>query len=86
MGAWQEQAKRTTQYRKLWSEAQQFGFIHALQNATNEEEVKAAYIREFSLPVKMQERHKYQWGGNFCPSSPDPKLAVETYRFYPDSV
>lgn len=57
MGAWEEQAKRTTQHRKLWSEAQQFSFIHALQNATNEEEVKAAYIREFSLPVKIQERH-----------------------------
>lgn len=57
MGAWEEQAKRTTQHRTLWSEAQQFSFIHALQNATNEEEVKAAYIREFSLPVKTQERH-----------------------------
>lgn len=57
MGAWEEQAKRTTQNRKLWSEAQQFNFIHALQNATNEEEVKAAYVREFSLPVKTQERH-----------------------------
>lgn len=57
MGAWEEQAKRTTQNRKLWSETQQFNFIHALQNATNEEEVKAAYVREFSLPVKTQERH-----------------------------
>lgn len=57
MGAWEEQAKRTTQHRKLWSEAQQFSFINALQNATNEEEVKAAYVREFSLPVKTQERH-----------------------------
>lgn len=57
MGAWEEQAKRTTQHRKLWSEAQQFSFIHALQNSANEEEVKAAYIREFSLPVKIQERH-----------------------------
>jgi hypothetical protein len=57
MGAWEEQAKRTTQDRKLWSEAQHFNFIHALQNATNEEEVKAAYVREFSLPVKTQERH-----------------------------
>lgn len=57
MGAWEEQAKRTTQHKKLWSEAQQFSFIYALQNATNEEEVKAAYVREFSLPVKTQERH-----------------------------
>ena len=57
MGAWEEQAKRTTPNRKLWSETQQFNFIHALQNATNEEEVKAAYVREFSLPVKTQERH-----------------------------
>jgi hypothetical protein len=57
MGAWEEQAKRTTQNRKLWSETQQFNFVHALQNATNEEEVKAAYVREFSLPVKTQERH-----------------------------
>lgn len=57
MGAWEEQAKRTTQHRKLWLEAQQFSFIYALQNATNEEEVKAAYVREFSLPVKTQERH-----------------------------
>lgn len=57
MGAWEEQAKRTTQHKKLWSEAQEFSFIYALQNATNEEEVKAAYVREFSLPVKTQERH-----------------------------
>jgi hypothetical protein len=57
MGAWEEQAKRTTQHRKLWLEAQQFSFIHSLQNATNEEEVKAAFVREFSLPVKTQERH-----------------------------
>jgi hypothetical protein len=57
MGAWEEQAKRTIQNRKLWAETQQFDFIHALQNATNEEEVKAAYVREFSLPVKTQERH-----------------------------
>jgi len=57
MGAWEEQAKRTTQHRNLWSEVQQFSFIHALQNTTNEEEVKAAYVREFSLPVKTQERH-----------------------------
>ncbi|CBN56121.1 MULTISPECIES: hypothetical protein [Kamptonema] len=57
MGAWEEQAKRTNQQGKLWSEAQEFSFIEALQSATNEEEVKAAYIREFSLPVKTQERH-----------------------------
>ncbi len=57
MGAWEEQAKRTTQHRKLWSESQQFSFIDALQKATNEEEVKAAYVREFSLPVRTQERH-----------------------------
>ena len=47
MGAWEEQAKRITQHRKLWSEAQQFSFIHALQNSANEEEVKAA------TPVKV---------------------------------
>lgn len=57
MGAWEEQAKRTTQYRQHWSEAQEFNFIAALLSATNEEEVKAAYVREFSLPVKTQERH-----------------------------
>lgn len=57
MGAWEEQAKRTTRQRKLWLETQEFIFIDALQNATNEEEVKAAYVREFSLPVKIQERH-----------------------------
>jgi hypothetical protein len=57
MGAWEEQAKQTTQNKKIWSETQQFDFINALQNATNEEEVKAAYVREFSLPVKTQERH-----------------------------
>ena len=57
MGAWEEQAKRTTRHRMLWSETQKFNFINALRNATNEEEVKAAYIKEFSLPVKTQERH-----------------------------
>ncbi|MEX0271981.1 hypothetical protein AB3R30_22915 [Leptolyngbyaceae cyanobacterium UHCC 1019] len=57
MGAWEEQARRTTQHRQIWSEAQEFNFIDALLIATNEEEVKAAYIREFSLPVKTQERH-----------------------------
>jgi|GEM_PF-2353950 len=57
MGAWEEQLKRTDQSKKLWSEAQQFDFIKALQCSTNEEEVKAAYIREFSLPVNTQERH-----------------------------
>lgn len=57
MGAWKKQTEQTTKYKKQWSESQQFSFIHSLQNATNEEEVKAAYIREFSLPVKTQERH-----------------------------
>jgi hypothetical protein len=57
MGVWEEQAKRTTQHRQQWSKAQEFNFIEALLGATNEEEVKAAYIREFSLPVKTQERH-----------------------------
>jgi len=57
MGAWEEQAKRTTQQRKLWLETQKFSFTESLRLATNEEEVKAAYIREFSLTVKTQERH-----------------------------
>jgi hypothetical protein len=57
MGSWKEQTKRTTNRKKQWSETQQFSFINSLQKATNEEEVKAAYIREFSLPVKTQERH-----------------------------
>ncbi|MEP0803338.1 hypothetical protein NDI37_25150 [Funiculus sociatus GB2-A5] len=57
MGAWEDQAKRTNNYRLHWSEAQDFNFIAALLSATNEEEVKAAYVREFSLPVKTQERH-----------------------------
>jgi hypothetical protein len=57
MGAWEEQEQRTNRHRKLWSESQNFSFIDALKNATNEEEVKAAYVREFSLPVKTQERH-----------------------------
>ncbi|MEO1348935.1 MAG: hypothetical protein AAFW84_09060 [Cyanobacteria bacterium J06635_15] len=60
MGAWEEQSKRTTQRRKIWSESQEFSFIDALLNATNEEEVKAAFIREFLLPVKTRERHDLQ--------------------------
>lgn len=57
MGSWEEQVKRTTQHRRLWSESQEFSFIDALLSATNEEEVKAAYVKEFSLPVKTRERH-----------------------------
>lgn len=57
MGVWKEQARRVEQHKKLWSEGQEFVFIDALSNSSNEEEVKAAYIREFSLPVKTQERH-----------------------------
>lgn len=57
MGSWEEQAKQTTEHKQSWSNAQEFNFISALLSATNEEEVKAAYIREFSLPVKTQERH-----------------------------
>ncbi|MBG1242175.1 hypothetical protein F8R90_13550 [Nostoc sp. NZL] len=57
MGAWEEQAKQTNEHRQHWSQAQEFNFIQVLLVATNEEEVKAAYVREFSLPVKTQERH-----------------------------
>jgi hypothetical protein len=57
MGIWEEQFKRTNQTKRVWAETQEFSFINALANATNEEEVKAAYIREFSLPVNTQERH-----------------------------
>ena len=57
MGKWEDQTKRTNQRKELWTETQQFSFITALLEATNEEEVKAAYIREFALPVKTQERH-----------------------------
>ncbi len=57
MGVWEEQARRANQYKKLWSAAQEFVFVDALSNAANEEEVKAAYVREFSLPVKTPEKH-----------------------------
>lgn len=57
MGKWEEQVKRTTQRKKLWSESQKFSFTNSLIHATNEEEVKAAYVREFLLPVNTQERH-----------------------------
>ncbi|MGB5959772.1 MAG: hypothetical protein WBG73_03850 [Coleofasciculaceae cyanobacterium] len=57
MGSWEEQAEQTSKHRQRWSDTQEFNFISALLGATNEEEVKAAYIREFSLPVKTQERH-----------------------------
>lgn len=57
MGTWEEQAKRTTKYKQRWSDVQDSSFISALLRATNEEEVKAAYVREFCLPVKTQERH-----------------------------
>ncbi len=57
MGVWEEQEKRAIQNRQQWLEAQNFNFIRVLLSATNEEEVKAAYVREFSLPVKTQERH-----------------------------
>ena len=57
MGAWEEQEKRTTRHRKMWTESQGFIFVDALQRATNEEEVKAAYIKKFSLPVRTRENH-----------------------------
>lgn len=57
MGVWEQQAKQASEQRQIWSECQQFNFSSALRSATNEEEVKAAYIREFSLPVKTKERH-----------------------------
>jgi hypothetical protein len=57
MGLWEKQLQQTNRSRKLWAEAQEFNLVQILAAATNEEEVKAAYIREFSLPVKTQERH-----------------------------
>jgi len=57
MGTWEEQNKQVFQRKQAWIEEKSFDFHTALLQATNEEEVKAAYIREFSLPANMQERH-----------------------------
>lgn len=56
MGLWEQQSKRTVKRKDNWTKAQDFDFAQCLLNATNEEEVKAAYIKEFALPVNMQER------------------------------
>jgi hypothetical protein len=57
MGTWEEQNKQVFQKKQAWIEEKPFDFHSVLLKAKNEEEVKAAYIREFSLPVNMQERH-----------------------------
>jgi hypothetical protein len=56
MSTWDNQAK-DLQKRKLdWSNSQAFGFTTALADSENEEEVKATYVKHFSLPFKTGKR------------------------------
>ncbi|KAB8331232.1 hypothetical protein SD80_027320 [Scytonema tolypothrichoides VB-61278] len=57
MTTWEQQSKDLGERRQKWESTQNFNFIRALLESENEEEVKAAYVRQFSLPVKTGKRH-----------------------------
>jgi hypothetical protein len=57
MGIWEEQSKDLAQRKQSWESKQNFNFIQALLDSENEEEVKSAYVRHFSFPVKTGKRH-----------------------------
>lgn len=57
MDIWKQQSRDLAERRHTWEKSQDFDFITTLLNAENEEEVKGAYIRQFSLPVHTAKRH-----------------------------
>jgi len=57
MGIWEQQSKKIAEHKQKWEIIQDFSFIKTLLESENEEEVKSAYIRQFSLPVKTAKRH-----------------------------
>ncbi|MFH7029951.1 MAG: hypothetical protein ACHBN1_32450 [Heteroscytonema crispum UTEX LB 1556] len=57
MGIWEEQSKDLAERKQKWKNTQNFSFIQTLLQSENEEEVKSAYVKQFSLPVKTGKRH-----------------------------
>lgn len=57
MSIWEQQSNKIAEHKQKWEVQQNFSFSKTLLEAENEEEVKSAYIRQFSLPVKTAKWH-----------------------------